>query len=158
MAAAEEEALLGEDSVGRLDYKYREEKSSRSFKSSVSFLATSLACGVGFSLVLFTIVFGVPSFRASTREYLFGAELTPAITTETALSTVTETYYPPPPVPTLNSHGILEKDLTELREMVDRTNGYYARDWSLGLGWNNVSLPVWVRHPCLCSIVDALHH
>ena len=30
--------------------------------------------------------------------------------------------------------------LEKVREMVGRTKGYYARDYSLNLGWNNVSL------------------
>lgn len=29
--------------------------------------------------------------------------------------------------------------LSDLQDMVSRTNGYYARDYSLNLGWNNVS-------------------
>ena len=28
--------------------------------------------------------------------------------------------------------------LEYLRNMVSKTKGYYVRDWSLGLGWNNV--------------------
>lgn len=31
-----------------------------------------------------------------------------------------------------------DKNLEELRAMVATTKGYYARDWSLGLGWNNM--------------------
>lgn len=34
--------------------------------------------------------------------------------------------------------GLLDMSLDELREMVSKTNGYFVRDWSLGLGWNNV--------------------
>lgn len=34
--------------------------------------------------------------------------------------------------------GLLELSPNELQEMVSRTKGYLARDWSLGLGWNNV--------------------
>lgn len=33
-------------------------------------------------------------------------------------------------------------DLEELRSMVTGTRGYYARDYSMNLGWNNVSHPV----------------
>jgi hypothetical protein len=28
--------------------------------------------------------------------------------------------------------------IDKIREMVSHTKGYYVRDWSLGLGWNNV--------------------
>jgi hypothetical protein len=34
-----------------------------------------------------------------------------------------------------------EPTLQELRSIVARSNGYYARDYSLHLGWNNVSPP-----------------
>jgi hypothetical protein len=39
-----------------------------------------------------------------------------------------------------NSNGTLESlwPLEKVREMVSKTKGYYARDYSLGLGWNNV--------------------
>jgi len=33
-----------------------------------------------------------------------------------------------------------DANLEVLREMVSKTKGYYGRDYSLGLGWNNVSL------------------
>jgi hypothetical protein len=53
--------------------------------------------------------------------------------------------HPPPPTVTevpkanpLQWHPLEDKTLEELREMVATTKGYYARDWSLGLGWNNV--------------------
>ena len=29
-------------------------------------------------------------------------------------------------------------DLEELHDLVSQTDGFYARDWSLWLGWNNV--------------------
>lgn len=39
----------------------------------------------------------------------------------------------------LAEEGILkDKTLDELKDMVKSTNGYFVRDWSLGLGWNNV--------------------
>ena len=31
--------------------------------------------------------------------------------------------------------------LDELRNMVSQTNGYFGRDWSVHLGWNNVRCP-----------------
>jgi hypothetical protein len=40
-------------------------------------------------------------------------------------------------------------DLERLRKMVSKTNGYYGRDYSLGLGWNNVSCRMCCR---LCLV------
>lgn len=34
-----------------------------------------------------------------------------------------------------------EWTLEDARKMVAQTNGYYTRDYSLNLGWNNVSPP-----------------
>lgn len=41
-------------------------------------------------------------------------------------------------LPLLASEGLLELSIDELRERVSKTNGYFARDWSLSLGWNNM--------------------
>ena len=43
---------------------------------------------------------------------------------------------PPPPPPSES------KDLTleQIRDIVARTRGFFSRDYSLGLGWNNVSV------------------
>jgi hypothetical protein len=72
--------------------------------------------------------------------------------------------YPPPPdhnlpwhkewwrPPPFEGHGHWQKNSVphawtektwrmsppELRGMIAGTNGYYVRDWSVGLGWNNV--------------------
>lgn len=44
-----------------------------------------------------------------------------------------------PTVPSTSVHWQAnDKSLNELRDMVAKTKGYYGRDWSLGLGWNNV--------------------
>lgn len=40
------------------------------------------------------------------------------------------------------NNGLLDLSKNELLDMVSRTRGYYARDWSLGLGWNNVRYTV----------------
>ena len=56
------------------------------------------------------------------------------------------------------------RDLDHLREMVSRTKGYYTRDYSVWLGWNNVrfaclrtaELPYKYLIPTTC--VDALYH
>lgn len=41
----------------------------------------------------------------------------------------------PPPISQVDYADL---SLEELRELVSHTNGFFARDWSLGLGWNNV--------------------
>jgi hypothetical protein len=57
---------------------------------------------------------------------------------------------PPPPVlrpqlpstlpqgPQIPHNNKEHLDLEELRDLVAQTKGYLVRDWSLGLGWNNV--------------------
>lgn len=42
------------------------------------------------------------------------------------------------PVPPKLKHGDGYLELEELRSMVSQTKGYFARDYSLHLGWNNV--------------------
>lgn len=59
---------------------------------------------------------------------------TELVETETFITT-TEDATPTP------SEGIIKQDdpeLEELRTMVSKTKGYFARDWSLYLGWNNM--------------------
>jgi hypothetical protein len=43
-----------------------------------------------------------------------------------------------PSVSPLQWQRLNDKNLDELGAMVATTKGYYARDWSLGLGWNNI--------------------
>lgn len=43
--------------------------------------------------------------------------------------------------------------MDELRKMISQTRGYYGRDYSLGLGWNNVSLLVATRRVDLRAAV-----
>jgi hypothetical protein len=45
----------------------------------------------------------------------------------------------------------LELTVDELKAMVARTKGYFVRDWSLYLGWNNVSLRIHSYHPILAN-------
>lgn len=67
--------------------------------------------------------------------------------------------YPPPAevaVPSLDesesaSPPHYEADLEELRSMIDRTKGFYVRDYSLGLGWNNVCRRVMFQHTNLIA-------
>ena len=34
------------------------------------------------------------------------------------------------------------RDLNDLRAMISQTKGYFTRDYSLWLGWNNVRVPI----------------
>ena len=45
-------------------------------------------------------------------------------------------WYEPAPAPDPPSDA--ERELKYLTDMVAKTNGFYARDYSLWLGWNNV--------------------
>ena len=42
------------------------------------------------------------------------------------------------PAPALDPSSDAEHELKYLTDMVAKTNGFYARDYSLWLGWNNV--------------------
>lgn len=49
--------------------------------------------------------------------------------------------YIPPPTPT-HKKDDGELSVEQLREIVAPTKGYYVRDWSLHLGWNNVRVTI----------------
>lgn len=56
-------------------------------------------------------------------------------------------------------YHVLEFD--ELSAMVARTKGFYARDYSLWLGWNNVRptlLHLMLSLNCVSAVLDAIHH
>jgi hypothetical protein len=46
-----------------------------------------------------------------------------------------------------NGHGLNDMTLEETRIMVSKTKGLFARDFSLGLGWNNVGGPSLLIYP-----------
>lgn len=155
----EEEALLGDQAHHGPGISKHKKQPNR-IKSTAIFLTTALIAGTGLILIIGTFILSRPELRASSHDYIFGQEYgssdankgqgsSPSVVTvfDTVTELATTTVDPPPPVPTLNAEGILEKNLDELRAMVDGTKGYLARDWSLGLGWNNVS--------CLIQLLNA---
>jgi hypothetical protein len=68
-----------------------------------------------------------------------------------------------PPIPSQYSDSLLldnnELSLEALQSIVAGTRGYYARDYSMGLGWNNVSY-FQFRAPFSGAYLrpDAIHH
>ena len=48
--------------------------------------------------------------------------------------------------------------IDNLRQMSANTGGFYARDWSLYLGWNNVAYPVTLLLPRLTGLTAAIYH
>jgi hypothetical protein len=161
---SEEEALLGDQAhygpgVSTSNRKSKTQLNRNRFRGTAIFIATALIAGTCFFLIVGSFILSRPQLRASTHDYVFGSqygsldanedgngsgEAAPNVLTVfdtvTEFATTTQILDPPPPVPTLALDGILEMDLEELRTMVDSTNGYMARDWPLGLGWNNVTV------------------
>jgi hypothetical protein len=80
-------------------------------------------------LVLAGILIGFTVFSIPSREYL---RFLPASQRRPAQDHPT-----PKPVPPIHNADVL--DLEALRDLVATTRGFWARDWSLHLGWNNVS-------------------
>lgn len=135
----EEEALLGHDHPAMPKQRKQQFPLPR-FRTSITFVLTALFTGFLFYFIVFSVILSKPSLRASSKDYLFGDDdLQDAL-----YQTVTVTVAPPLPTdleekpPGLNVEGLVELSPDELREMVAGTNGYLVRDWSLGLGWNNV--------------------
>lgn len=51
--------------------------------------------------------------------------------------------------------------LEQIRDMVAPTRGFFSRDYSLGLGWNNVSIcavPLLNSNSSFLSLIDAVYH
>jgi hypothetical protein len=128
----EEETLLGFPALSKYKY-YRKHKlqfTTPRLRSAIAFVVTALFSGLLFYFILFSLVLSRPSLHALSNGYLYDA---------------TVTVYPPSPTyleenpPGLNVDGLLEMSPDELRAMIATTDGYFARDWSLYLGWNNVS-------------------
>lgn len=93
------------------------------FQSSLLFLGTAAISGILFNLLFFQFYnTNHPSLAVS----------------ETVVQTEKCELPNQPLVSPLQWQPLEDKNLDELRAMVAKTKGYYARDWSLGLGWNNM--------------------
>jgi hypothetical protein len=136
----EEETLLGHPALPK--HHRKQQISIPRFRTTIAFVATALFSGLIFYFIAFSLVLSRPSLRASSKDYLYGDDIQEPLY---ATVTVTETYSPPLPTnleekpPGLSVDGLLDLSPAELRAMIATTNGYFVRDWSLGLGWNNVS-------------------
>jgi len=144
---------------GGLNTKPTPRYSSR--RNYVTFIATAVASGLFFHLLF--VGFGGPTAVRDVpvlKDWLPQTEVKVVcspdpkdpIHTRTHTHTVTASADRPDPTPvpithtTAHHNSTAEDELDEevwtldqLREMVSKTKGYYARDYSLGLGWNNVS-------------------
>jgi len=92
-------------------------------QSSLLFLGTAAISGILFNLLFFQLY--APYHRSVSP---------PEIKNEPDKCEIPEG----PPVSPLQWQPLADKNLDELREMIATTKGYYVRDWSLGLGWNNM--------------------
>lgn len=59
--------------------------------------------------------------------------------------------------PTLWTHQSWRLSISELKALVSGKRGYYVRDWSVGLGWNNVSIPT-LSHGALDNSCSQLRY
>ncbi|KIM22748.1 hypothetical protein M408DRAFT_28494 [Serendipita vermifera MAFF 305830] len=124
------------------------------FRTSLSFILIAIFSGILFYLLVFSVVLSKPSLRATGRKYIFGDDQEPywphpplhddfeyAYDEEHAVTSLAEFSQSSAPsaTPTLTSEdGLLELSVDDLKAMVSRTKGYFVRDWSLALGWNNM--------------------
>lgn len=65
---------------------------------------------------------------------------------------------PPPPAVPHSKYHEEHLDLEDLRDLVARTKGYLVRDYSLGLGWNNVRSNISAVRRSLNRILGSVHH
>jgi hypothetical protein len=131
-------------------------------RASLSFILIAIISGLIFYLVVFLVILSKAELKATSKHYLFGDEDMPndghwpgpppghgneefdigwdGALPEHHASTSSLLLSPPPSAtPTLASdEGLLELTVDELKAMISRTKGYFVRDWSLYLGWNNV--------------------
>lgn len=141
----EEETLLGR---GAAPKRRETHFSLPRFRTSIIFVIAALFSGLIFYFIVFILILSRPTLRSSSKQYIFGDDVQ-----EPLHDTVTVTYTYTPPLPTnldekppgLSQDGILDLSPDELRAMIAKTQGYFVRDWSLGLGWNNVCIVVILR-------------
>ncbi|KAH7921547.1 hypothetical protein BV22DRAFT_1019122 [Leucogyrophana mollusca] len=109
---------------------------NRSGASFITFITVAIVIGVfvGFSLS----TFGYLPDSVSCALPLAGHS---SSTTDTTSNDVSSAAPSPQPTPDSSPQYPLDVDriyLASIRDIVSRTKGYYARDYSLWLGWNNV--------------------
>lgn len=104
--------------------------------SSLVGIAILVGVLVGFSLS--TIGYGV--------KFQFLSQSLPALNT---LSEEVVWYHEPSLHSSPGPLSVAEVELQYLNDIIAKTNGFYARDYSLWLGWNNVRGSC---DPCLCVL------
>ncbi|KAG8806486.1 hypothetical protein FRC17_004968, partial [Serendipita sp. 399] len=150
----EEEGLLGNGhSSGHSNghaYKRRSRHMLHGLRGSISikFILTAMCSGLIFYLLVFSVILSRPSLKATSQKYIFGdPQYPPSVYpwddgthngSSAGFPFPDSEHWMPRPFPSLTTNGLLELSLDELKAMVDSTNGYFVRDWSLGLGWNNM--------------------
>ena len=119
------------------------------------FIGIAALSGILFHILFFTT--GVASRANEWRLKLpYASRPPPYVSPDTPL--LTHESLPPPPshgspsnpftAPTLQGNPELDQlSLEEIRDMVAGTKGFFSRDYSLGLGWNNVSLTTAATSP-----------
>ena len=113
---------------------------------------TSVSSLVGVAILVGILVgFSLSTIGYGAKFQFFGQSL-PALTT---LGEEVVWYHEAAPHPVQSD---AEPELKYLSDMVAKTNGFYARDYSLWLGWNNVCNPRKSYLRLLTIMIDALYH
>lgn len=120
-----------------LNHQARRRRTCRSNGGmALAFIATAALSGAFVALVF--LGFGSPAPDS----FLFPLPLRRPQVVQEQIPAVGPPSSPPPPVvvvapPPIHSDHL---ELDELRDLVGQTKGFLTRDYSLGLGWNNVNL------------------
>lgn len=102
---------------------------------SLGFYGAAIITGLTLHLIL-AGSYIIEPYRGSTVRTLFPIDSDSAVENSHARSSGA---YIRPALGQLASPGEM-RDLEDLRAMVSRTKGYFTRDYSVWLGWNNVGL------------------
>lgn len=123
-------------------------KTFRGNNSSVpSLVGVAILVGILVGFGLSTVGYGA--------KFQFITQSLPGLTTlSEEVVWLNETFYDP----THNPPNPEELELKYLSDMVAKTNGFYARDYSLWLGWNNVRGASMTCPRVFTVMIDALHH
>lgn len=116
---------------------------------------TSVSSLVGIAILVGVLVgFGLSTVGYGAK-FQFLSQSLPGLTTlGEEVVWLNETFYNP----THSPPSAEELELKYLTDMVAKTNGFYARDYSLWLGWNNVRGSSMTYPRVFTIVIDALHH
>lgn len=98
---------------------------------TVSLALIVTTCLAGLCLALVLSVFGSPAHQSRFPPFPFRTPVPPSPPADNIRPLV-------PPSPPARNHDDDHLDLEEIRDLVAQIKGFFVRDYSLGLGWNDV--------------------